>query len=151
LWAVLVGINAYSSSSPPLHGCVSDVEKMVLFLINDLGMSEDHIQRLLTTSSDTSIDLEEHRRIQHGDNIIIYFSGHGASYRCSENYPAGDISTEGTIEALCPMDRTPSGTDISIPDISDREINTILTEISGTKGSHITFILDCCYSSSSTR
>ncbi len=50
------------------------------------------------------------------------------------------------------MDRTSSsGTDDSIPDISDREINTILTEISRTKGSHITFNLDCCYSTGNTR
>ncbi len=49
------------------------------------------------------------------------------------------------------MDRTATGTDSSVPDISDREINTILTEISRTKGSHITFILDCCYSAGNTR
>ncbi len=50
------------------------------------------------------------------------------------------------------MGRTSSsGTDDSIPDISNQEINTILTEISRTKGSHITIILDCCYSMGNTK
>ncbi len=39
----------------------------------------------------------------------------------------------------------------AIPDISDRELYTILAEISRTKGHHITVILDCCHSSGVTR
>ncbi|PBK65075.1 hypothetical protein ARMSODRAFT_838940, partial [Armillaria solidipes] len=155
VWAVLIGINVYlSSNCTPLQGCMNDVEKMVEFFVNNLGMSEGHIQCLLTVTSpicihiiDTLLSLSTRHEIQHGDNIIIYFAGHGSSYKCSDYYIEGGTSAEGYIEALCPMDRTTSCTDSStnssIPDISDREINTILTEISCTKGHHITFILDC--------
>ncbi len=91
-------------------------------------------------------------RIQHGDNIIIYFSGHGSSYLCSEFYTTDIVERTGCIEAICPVDRAPRDSfHGSIPDISDREINTILAEISRTKGHHITCILDCCYSSGATR
>ncbi|KAK0227274.1 peptidase C14, caspase domain-containing protein [Armillaria nabsnona] len=196
-WAVLIGIDGYSSS--PLRGCVADVEKMKEFLTADLGVPEDHIQRLVSTqtspkpisttshlagkfksyigrlSNETSPSQEQHAdhaansptraniietllnlsvndRIQDGDNIIIYFSGHGSSYRCSDYYKKGSVESKGRIEALCPVDRAPGNSfRDSVPDISDREFNTILTEISRTKGHHITCILDCCYSSSITR
>ncbi|SJL12636.1 uncharacterized protein ARMOST_16065 [Armillaria ostoyae] len=100
---------------------------------------------------DTLLGLSTDSQILHGDNIIIYFSGHGSSYDLSDFDKSGDISAEGFIEALCPVDRTSSDTDVSIPDISDREINTILAEISRKKGNHITFILDCCHSSGASR
>ncbi len=53
------------------------------------------------------------------------------------------------------MDRKAKGFTLkgrkAIPDISDRELYTILAEISRTKGHHITVILDCCHSSGVTR
>ncbi|KAK0217294.1 hypothetical protein IW262DRAFT_1320023, partial [Armillaria fumosa] len=168
-WAILIGINAYHLS--PLRGCVNDVEKMDKFLTKDLGVPKDHIQLLLSPIpipspdlSDTSktierdvtsatreniittlLGLSTNPHIEHGDNIIIYFSGHGSSYALSDFDKSGDISAEGSIEALCPVNRT-AGSDSSIrciPDISDREINNILAEISRAKGNHITLILDC--------
>ncbi|KAK0474345.1 hypothetical protein EDD18DRAFT_1018821, partial [Armillaria luteobubalina] len=149
-WVVLIGIDGYSSS--PLRGCVADVEKMKDFLTVDLGVPEDHIRCLVSrqpsakyigTASDLG-SLSANPRIQHGDNIIIYFSGHGSSYFCSDYYKTDGIESKGCIEAICPVDRAPgSPFHGSIPDISDREFNTILAEISRTKGPHITCILDC--------
>ncbi len=192
--------------SSPLRGCVNDANRMAEYLTEDLGVSEDHIQRLLSTSSpphvlhssngtlistisdgvqrllnwsgmtnspimdseakitnsecieptraniiNSLLRLSTDTRIEEGDNILIYFSGHGSKYFCSEYTPYGAaISGTGAIEALCPIDRN----DINgstVPDISDREINTILSEISRTKGHNITFILDCCHSSGLTR
>ncbi|KAK0227333.1 caspase domain-containing protein, partial [Armillaria nabsnona] len=153
VWAVLIGINAYPSSSncSLLHGCVNDVEKMEEFLTKDLGVPEGHIQCLLTVTTptrkniiDTLLGLSTNLQIRQGDNIIIYFAGHGSSYDLSGFYKADDISAVGSIEALCPVDRrTASATDLCIPDISDRELNIILAEISREKGNHITLILDC--------
>ncbi|PBK84604.1 hypothetical protein ARMGADRAFT_859775, partial [Armillaria gallica] len=160
--AVLIGIDGYSSS--PLRGCEADVKKMKDFLTADLGVPEDHIQCLEQHADDatnsptraniieTLLSLSVNDRIQDGDNIIVYFSGHGSSYRCSDYYKKGSVESKGRIEALCPVDRAPGNPfRDSVPDISDREFNTILTEISRTKGDHITCILDCCYSSSITR
>ncbi len=133
------------------------------FLTKVLGVPEGRIQCLLSPNPtpcpdperkniiDTLLNLSTNPEIQHGDNIIIYFSGHGSSYELSDFYEAGDIAAEGSIEALCPVDRTASGTESSIPDISDREINIILAEIAHAKGNHITLILDCCYSSGASR
>ncbi len=48
-WAVLIGIDGYSSS--PLCSCIADVEKMKDFLTVDLGVPEDHIQCLVSTQT----------------------------------------------------------------------------------------------------
>ncbi len=139
---------------------MSDANDVAEYLLEDLGIAQDHVQRLLSGDNayieptrknivDTLLGLSTNPRIEVGDNIIIYFSGHGSKYLCSDYLPySGSHASVGTIEALCPLDRTLDG---NVPDISDREINTILSEISRTKGHHITFILDCCHASTLTR
>ncbi|KAK0227178.1 caspase domain-containing protein [Armillaria nabsnona] len=167
-WAVLIGIDAYQSN--PLHGCVSDALSMKRFLIEDVGVPEHHIQCLLgfenptpggpLTPSRTNIlnvlyNLIGNVEIQRGDNIIIYYAGHGASYNCSEHFPTAESGCQTgacPIQALCPIDRDTMHSDEHwITDISDRELNVLLTQISLAKGHHITFITDCCYASSFDR
>ncbi|SJL17885.1 uncharacterized protein ARMOST_21452 [Armillaria ostoyae] len=146
------------------------------YLIDDLGMPRERIQLLLGSKEHTSPDdpmypsrthitdmlfsLIDNPEIEERDNIIIYFSGHGSSYPCSSYYDVEkpDLETEisfsgtGYIKALCPIDRDTCDTNGKpVPDISDREFNTILTLISQAKGHHITVILDCCHSSGVSR
>ncbi len=62
------------------------------------------------------------------------------------------ISGTGSIEALYPMDRDmPDENGVTIPDISEREFNSILTQISRSKGHRIMVILDCCHTGSITQ
>ncbi|KAK0227267.1 caspase domain-containing protein [Armillaria nabsnona] len=154
-WVVLIGIDGYPTS--PLRGCVNDALLMERFLVEDLGVPKCRIQSLLGSKtqvapSDPSIptrsniiqtltSLIYNSEIEHGDNIVIYFSGHGSVYSCEEYCGKG----AGTIEALCPIDRTEED-DSPVPDISDREINIILRQIAHAKGHRITFILDCSHS-----
>ncbi|KAK0486719.1 caspase domain-containing protein [Armillaria luteobubalina] len=160
-WAVLIGIDDYPTS--PLRGCVSDAKDIAEYLLEDLGMAEDRVQRLLSGDNaciaptreniiNALLGLSTNPWIQAGDSIVIYFSGHGSTYQCADYLPYnGSYAGVGTIEALCPVDRGGYTSDGDVPDISDREINGILSEISRTKGHHITVILDCCHSSSLTR
>ncbi|KAK0217548.1 hypothetical protein EDD85DRAFT_754468, partial [Armillaria nabsnona] len=154
-WAVLIGIDAYKRS--PLHGCVSDTLSMQSFLIDDLGVPAEHIQCLLGSESGDSLtpshaniidvlySLIDNHEIKQGDNIIIYYAGHGASYNCAEHSLKSSCDTNSCpIEALCPLDRdTKDAGRKGIPDISDRELDVLFTQISRTKGHHITFITDC--------
>ncbi|KAK0219285.1 peptidase C14, caspase domain-containing protein, partial [Armillaria nabsnona] len=154
-WAVLIGINDYASY--PLRGCVSDARLMERYLTENLGVPRNRIQLLLGSTEHTSPDdpmypsrahiidallsLITNPEIAHGDNIIIYYAGHGSRYPLTEDDK--DDETE-YIEALCPIDRdTPGEHGKPVPDISDRELNTILTLISLSKGHRITVILDC--------
>ncbi|PBK84347.1 hypothetical protein ARMGADRAFT_1088385 [Armillaria gallica] len=98
--------------------------------------------------------------------IIIYFTGHGTTYKCVEHpqYKVGTAAALGNVDALCPVDHGPEPTSRAktpdtnvddakssissnpqVPDICDREINAILTEIARTKGDHVTLIVDCCH------
>ncbi|KAK0431850.1 hypothetical protein EV421DRAFT_2064352, partial [Armillaria borealis] len=163
-WAVLIGIDAYKSS--PLRGCVSDALLVEKYLKEEIGVPQERIQRLLgsqDTSSDdpsfpsrinivnTLLSLVDNPQIEVGDNIIIYFSGHGSGYS-PKDYHFGDAEDSGSlggvdesIEAICPIDRdTIDGSGLRVPDISDREINSIFQQISRSKGHRITFFLDAC-------
>ncbi|KAK0476018.1 hypothetical protein IW261DRAFT_1311385, partial [Armillaria novae-zelandiae] len=159
-WAVLIGIDAYESW--PLQGCVSDASLMKNFLIDDLGVPKERIQCLLGSHNlipddplkpsranivDTLYSLIHNDEIQLGDNIIIYYAGHGSSYQCSEHsFTTPNCRLElCPVEALCPIDRDALDSHGRwVPDISDRELNALFTEISRVKGHNITFIVDCC-------
>ncbi|SJL18837.1 uncharacterized protein ARMOST_22439 [Armillaria ostoyae] len=163
-WAVLIGIDAYESH--PLQGCVSDALSMKNFLIEKLEVPEYRIQCLLGSQSPSGDSLTPSHaniinvlyslinniEIAQGDNIIIYYAGHGSSYQCSMHALTPDSECRSDacpIEALCPIDRdTKDASGKWIPDISDRELNAVFTEISRTKGHKITFIADCCHAGS---
>ncbi|SJL10592.1 uncharacterized protein ARMOST_13980 [Armillaria ostoyae] len=176
IWAILMGIDGYLSY--PLRGCVADALTMEKYLVDDLLVPRERIQRLLDAAryGDTSTDISSipsraniislllslttNPNIEHDDPIIIYFAGHGSCYALSDNDDDPDFDKEFDddecspkfVEAICPMDRnTPDSSGVPILDITDRELNTILTQISRTKGHRITFILDCCHAGSVTR
>ncbi len=95
--------------------------------------------------------------VNHLGNLLMMFIS--ISYPCSEYYfdkdpPCTTVSIAGTgsIEAMCPMDRGALDENcVPIPDIRDGEFNSILTQISRSKGHQITVILDCCHAGSITR
>ncbi len=118
---------------------------------------------------DTLLGLSTNSEINKGDSIIIFFSGHGSSYYCPNCYRTifGSDLTDSTaesasanhihrnrcpIEALCPIDRgTPDRQGACVPDISDREMNNILTHIYRAKDARITIMLDCCHAGGTTK
>lgn len=139
-------------------------------LIEDVGVPEQRIQCLLGSHIPTPSDepvtpsrsnivnmlysLIDNPDIEPGDNIIIYYAGHGSSYYCSEHLSTESVCQTGDcpVEALCPIDRDTIDSDEHwIPDISDRELSTLLTMISQAKGHHITLITDCCHATSFER
>ncbi|KAK0486302.1 hypothetical protein IW261DRAFT_1559707 [Armillaria novae-zelandiae] len=165
-WVVIIGIDAYRQF--PLQGCVFDAVTMKKYF-NDLGVPQDRVCLLLGRLNGsmhdslfpsrgniikTLHDIRNNPLIEKGDSIIIYFSGHGSHYFCSNYFynTAGGSAHLGSVEAICPADRDEldrEGNPIS--DISDRELNTILSLIRDIKGDNITLILDCCHSGSATR
>ncbi|KAG7442012.1 uncharacterized protein BT62DRAFT_955400 [Guyanagaster necrorhizus] len=168
-WAVIIGIDAYDSY--PLQGCVSDATSMEKYLKEDLGVPQERIQLLLGSEHSSSEDpsfpsrvnivntllgLIDNPQIEVGDNIVIYFSGHGSGYFSdaslyrdadSEEDDGSAVEVDRSIETICPIDRdTFDASGLRVPDISDREINAVFQQICRSKGHRITFILDCCHS-----
>ncbi|KAK0202254.1 hypothetical protein DFS33DRAFT_1235242, partial [Desarmillaria ectypa] len=166
-WAVIISIDAYLTSE--LHGCVSDALSMENYLHKVLGVPKDHLQLLLGPKEQVSpsgsvnpsrediigtlLSLITNPNIMNGDSIVIYFSGHGSNYTWFHHYYQESLNsygymdaflTTGSIEALCLIDRNePDTKGCPTPDISDREIDAILSELSRVKGNRITLILDC--------
>ncbi|KAK0207478.1 caspase domain-containing protein [Armillaria fumosa] len=155
--AVLIGIDEYASY--PLQGSVPDVKLIEKYLTEDLGVPGDRIQLLLGSKEHLSpedpiypsrvhivnalLSLITNSKIAHGDNIIVYYSGHGSYY----SYNTQEDDEPEYIETLCPIDRdAPGKNGKPVHDISDLELNTILSLIARVKGHHITVILDCCHS-----
>ncbi|KAK0194751.1 hypothetical protein F5146DRAFT_1022562 [Armillaria mellea] len=137
---------------------------MEKYLTEDLGVPSNRIQILLGSKEHTSpedpmnpsrahivgalLSLITNPEIAPVDNIIIYYSGHG-SY-CVPHVDEDDEIE--FIETLCPIDRdTLDENDKPVPDISDREFNTILSLIARAKGHYITVILDSCCSGGVSR
>ncbi|PBK66529.1 hypothetical protein ARMSODRAFT_855082, partial [Armillaria solidipes] len=144
--AVIIGIDKYNGR--PMKGCVSDALSIQDYITEDLGVPQDHIHLLLDESAtranivNTLCGLYNDSRILHGDIIIIYFAGLGSSYPDPRDQ---DICPDDAIEAICPIDRGNEVDGVLIPDISDREVNSILSAISSVKGHRITVLLDCCF------
>ncbi|KAK0451921.1 hypothetical protein EV421DRAFT_1073263 [Armillaria borealis] len=173
VWAVLIAIDGYLTY--PLRGCVADALTVEQYLVKDLLVPRERIQRLLGPTGDTSTDISSipsrantislllslttNPKIEYGDPVVIFFAGHGSRYPWSDDDDDPDFDedlddecSQKFIEVLCPMDRnTLDSSGVPIPDITDRELNSILTQISRTKGNRITFILDCCHAGSVTR
>ncbi|PBK93858.1 hypothetical protein ARMGADRAFT_1079353 [Armillaria gallica] len=151
-WVVIIGIDAYDQF--PLDGAFRDAKMILKYFIEDLGVPHTRIQCLLAPRSikkgeaanfkrPTSANILQalyslvtNKAIEPGDNIVVYFSGHGSCYPISEQL--------GCMQCLCPVDRdTIDAAGKPTLDISDRELNVILSEIRRSKGDRITVLLDC--------
>jgi len=125
---------------------LATLNRCAKYLRDHLGVPNDRVRLLHNASREAMIntfyDLRDNADIQFGDNILIHFSGHGASYDAKEFFSG--VSSVGSIEAICPSDRNSIGR--NIPDISDRELDIILSEVRDVKGGNITFSADCRHS-----
>ncbi|KAK0219728.1 peptidase C14, caspase domain-containing protein, partial [Armillaria nabsnona] len=168
IYAVVIGIDNYSSY--PLSGCGADALEMEKCLVEVVGVPKERIQALLGLRDQHDADVSSipsHANIlstfhslltkadiKHGDPIVVYFAGHGSRYAWSDLDDDKDSDEEhinehspsraAFVEALCPIDRD------TVPDISDRELNTIFSQIYRTGGHPITVILDCCHGGGAT-
>ena len=174
-WAVIIGIDYYPFGDH-LNGAVNDARSMYDYLRQDLGVPESNIKLLLQPlNSNTDLSapncptranildtiythLRDNTMVAYGDNIFIYFAGHGSFYHAiDDRFFTSIAGRSGTIEAICPADRyledphDDNHTQVAGIDISDRELNIILSEIAKKHGNHITVILDCCHSGGMAR
>ncbi|KAK0462288.1 uncharacterized protein EV420DRAFT_1639498 [Desarmillaria tabescens] len=107
---------------------VRDAQLMQEYLTEDLGVPRARIQLLVGSKEHASPnDPMNPSQIAFGDNVIIFYSGHGACYPSH--------AEEG--DAVVPSQISATGNSTGI-----------LTQISRAKGDRIMVILDCCHSGS---
>jgi len=148
LWALLIGIDEYLRATN-LSGCVNDVEAMRVFLMNQLGVPEDHIRVLTNQEASRANILEsfqgfliDNPAIARGDQILFHYSGHGSQMLD----PLG-VEPDGYNETLVAHDSREG----DVYDIPDKTLAVLLDRLAANKGDHITIILDSCHSGSGTR
>jgi hypothetical protein len=82
-YAVVVGIEQYRQKLPKADFAAHDAQVMNDYLIKTLGLQEENVA-LLTDDHAARTDLEKYlekwlpNRVEKGDTVFIYFSGHGA-------------------------------------------------------------------------
>ncbi|KAF7319552.1 hypothetical protein HMN09_00294700 [Mycena chlorophos] len=148
IFALIIGIDKYESGAVwNLESCVDDAYRIRQWLRNDLKVPKDHICMLLDRHA-TKDNIEKaflrhlinNDAIQRGDAIVVYFAGHGSSVDAPEGwfYPG---SFGGKAEVLCSYDFGMQG----VVGVSDRCLQSMVEELSKTKGDNIAVILDACF------
>jgi hypothetical protein len=161
LRALVVGIDRYPelqsgvSAYPSLYGAVADALRVEEYLREVLEVPESRITRLLaphvgddasrvpTLAKLTSalIGLEKDGRP--GDQLLVYYSGHGGRAPTSIPEVKGEA---GIDEVLVPVDVG----DPAVPFLRDIEIAAWLARCAA-RGLFTTLILDCCHSGGAVR
>ncbi len=145
--ALLIGIERYRTVNP-LMGTVNDARTMKGFVSSHMGFDENEIRMLLDDAATRSNILREIEDwliagTRPGDDVFLYFSGHGSQQR-DDN---GD-EADGLDETLVPVDATIGADDIARGMIADDEIAVLLARLSGRR---VYVVVDTCHSGTSDR
>lgn len=141
--ALVIGIESYPGFGPEsqLAGAVRDAQIMAELLIERYSFVPDNVLRLFEAEATRGNILDAldklRRRVDTGDQVLVFFSGHGSQMTDRE----GDEG-DGLDETLVPCD---SGRDdAENRDISDDEINHWAAGVLEVTP-HLTLIFDCCH------
>ncbi|KAG8708317.1 hypothetical protein FRC11_006569, partial [Ceratobasidium sp. 423] len=151
LYGLIIGVDTYSNPSlDDLTGAVRGSNDVAEFLI-DLGVPAEHIVRLYNEQATRGRILEELKtlwenpNIQHGDPILIYYSGHGglvpANTAWKERYGAGTIQVIFPYDYGCEVLGPTKPTKVDY--IRDTTIALMLNRLAIKKGDNIIVIFDC--------
>ena len=169
LHALLIGINCYLPNRlsnglyyKSLWGCVQDVLRVEDLLSNRLGVPDERIIKLTSSSSETGEPPEPRAQwptyenivnafgtlgqlAQPGDQVFIHYSGHGGRTPTTEafHYIKG---ADGIDEVLVPMDLGDSEGRY----LRDTELQYLL-KVLVDKGLMVTVVLDSCHAGGATR
>jgi hypothetical protein len=150
VYALLVGIDEYTSPVPPLKGCVNDITAAERYLRDRYSGQANALDIVsLTNASATRDAVIDAFRRQLGragadDTALFYFSGHGSQQPCAPELLY--LEPDGMDETLvCYDSRLPDQYDLA-----DKELAGLIHEVAA-RGAHVVVILDCCHSGSGTR
>ena len=148
IYALLVGINAYSPAVGRLQGCLNDVDSLRDWLTHAYGPRCLAIECLQDGDATRAnlIRLFRTHLVQAGpeDVVLFQYSGHGARSRAAAAFR--HLYPDGWDEGLvCVDSREPGGFDLA-----DKELAVLLQEVA-VQGPHVAVLLDCCHSGSATR
>lgn len=144
-WGIVIGVDTYHSEKiHNLHGCVNDAKAMAeLMLDADCGnFSDDHLAILENPGFDLIEDAFSQicGRIQDGDELWVYFAGHGYSEarrtgKFGYLLPADTCLENGILKTRTCISQAFLRDDLILRNINKRNITVVL-------------FLDCCCAAS---
>jgi metacaspase-1 len=142
--ALLIGINNYPNAADRLEGCVNDVFTMSA-LLQDCGIQPESIRTCLDERATAEGILSRMKWLlddpKPGDELIFYYSGHGA--RVPEY--GNDYEPDHHVETLVPYDFDWSRE----KSISDDQIYALYSQLP--YDCRLVMIFDCCHSGGMAR
>ncbi|KAG6371110.1 hypothetical protein JVT61DRAFT_10652 [Boletus reticuloceps] len=140
-FALVIGIDNYAHCGK-LGGAVRDAKAIKQYLEEALGVSEDHIYTLFDEEATRHAiinafrKLQNDERIDRGDPIMIFYSGHGG-----EISPPRSWGIERKIQCLLPQDCETAGANppTDRAPIPDRTIETLDDYIWGSRQGKIAY------------
>lgn len=148
IFALLVGINAYSPSIGKLSGCLNDVDHFSGYLTESFDPSRLDIKVLKDAEATRFNIIQGFRshlgKAQTGDVAVFHYCGHGARWKSAKAFE--QFYPDGMDEGLVCFDSREAGSF----DLADKELAVLLAELAK-NDPQIAVILDCCHSGSATR
>jgi hypothetical protein len=150
IYVLLVGIDNYPNPNHCLQGCVNDITAIEEYLNERFDPQEYqlHLLRLQDEQATREAIINGFRnhlcQAQKDDVVLFYYSGHGSQELAPKEF--WHIEPDHLDETLvCYDSRTENGWDLA-----DKELAKLIAEVAE-KEPHITIIMDCCHSGSSTK
>jgi hypothetical protein len=148
LYALHVGIDAYTGPVRPLQGCRPDVERLQAWLRGQFDPAALALETLTDAQATRGNVIDAFRRhlgqAGPGDVALFHFSGHGAQSASAAAFKP--FFPDGLDEGLvCVDSRLPGG-----HDLADKELAALLQELAP-RQAHVAVLFDCCHSGSGTR
>ena len=150
IYALLVGIDAYTHPVPPLQGCVNDIKAVAEYLQGRVAQDNYQLNLRTIINQDATrqgiIDgFRQHLSQAKSEDIaLFYYAGHGSQEQAPPEF--WDIEPDRLNETIvCYDSRTQGGWDLA-----DKELGKLISEVSQ-NNPHTSIIMDCCHSGSGTR
>ena len=148
IYALLVGINDYSSNVGKLTGCINDVDHFHDYLKGSFDRTCLHVEVLKdadATRGNIIDKFRSHLAKAGADDVAVFqYCGHGARWKSAKAFE--QFYPDGMDEGLVCIDSRNSGGF----DLADKELAVLLAELAKNEP-QITVILDSCHSGSATR
>ncbi|WP_338845281.1 caspase family protein [Massilia sp. W12] len=143
-WALLIGINEYQDKNiRPLHGPVNDVAAMQEVLIKRWGFPAAQVKTLVNAQATRAAILQGLQDLQKhsapGDDLLIYFSGHGSSAHDLENRIPVPLDTG----LLAPWDYPLASRDVGKIIVGRSDLRPLLLQMEA-RGHKVWVITDAC-------
>ena len=145
--ALLIGIDRYEHVSQ-LTGTVNDAHAMRAWISAHPGFGDGDIRMLLdgeATRDNILRSIEEWliAGTRPGDDVFLYFSGHG-----SQQHDDNDDEADRLDETLVPVDATIDASGAPRGMISDDEVAALMARLAGRR---VHFVIDACHSGTGDR